>query len=129
MCFKRCDLDDIKSEDGTENIESDFEDEGEAFVDSEEESDIYDDCLFLLTRLNHVLKKCGEEEMEESDWCEMKAENQCRVFLYVSNLKKDIWEEKEENVRQEKSETDNIEKEFDRMVNRIITENYLETEW
>ena len=128
-----CDLlNDISSEDIMDIIESDPEDEGEEFEDSDEEFDVHDclECIqrtnqFLLKRLNHVLKKCEEEEMEEEDWSEMKPENQMRVFLYVSKLKEDIEDKKEKCDRQEKSGTDELEEEFNNLVDHIITEQYL----
>ena len=128
-----CDLlNDISSEDIMDIIESDPEDEGEEFEDSDEEFDVHDclECIqrtnqFLLKRLNHVLKKCEEEEMEEEDWSEMKPENQMRVFLYVSKLKEEIEDKEEESDGQEKTGTDELEEEFNNLVDHIITEQYL----
>ena len=128
-----CDLlNDISSEDIMDIIESDPEDEGEEFEDSDEEFDVHDclECIqrtnqFLLKRLNHVLKKCEEEEMEEEDWSEMKPENQIRVFLYVSKLKEEIEDKEEESDGQEKTGTDELEEEFNNLVDHIITEQYL----
>ena len=133
MCFPRSDLlNDINSEDIIDIIENDPEDEGDEIEDSDEESDVHDclECIqrtnqFLLKRLNHVLKKCEEEEMDEGDWSEMKPENQMRVFLYVSKLKEDIEDKKEKCDRQEKSGTDELEEEFNNLVDHIITEQYL----
>ena len=133
MCFPRCDLlNDISSEDIMEFIESDPEDEGEEFEDSDEEFDVQDclECIqrtnqFLLKRLNHVLKKCEEEEMEEGDWSEMKPENQMRVFLYVSKLKEEIEDREGESDGQGKSGADELEEEFNNLVDHIITEQYL----
>ena len=125
-------MNDISSEDIMEFIESDPEDEGEEFEDSDEEFDVHDclECIqrtnqFLLKRLNRVLKKCEEEEMEEGDWSEMKPENQMRVFLYVSKLKEEIEDREGESDGQGKSGTDELEEEFNNLVDHIITEQYL----
>ena len=126
MCFPRGDLlNDITLEDFIENgFESDHEEEEEE-DESDEEFDCHEcpECIqrtnqFLLKRLNHVLKKCKEEEMEEGDWSEIKPENQIRVFLYVSKLK-------EESDGQEKSVTDELEEEFNDIVDHIMTTQHL----
>ena len=126
MCFPRGDLlNDITLEDFIENgFESDHEEEEEE-DESDEEFDCHEcpECIqrtnqFLLKRLNHVLKKCKEEEMEEGDWSEIKPENQMRVFLYVSKLK-------EESDGHEKSVTDELEEEFNDIVDHIMTTQHL----
>ena len=131
MCFPRRDLlNGISSEDVMEIIENHPEDE--EYEDSDEEVDVHDclECIqrtnhFLLERLNHVLQKCEEEEMEEGVWSEMKPENQMRVFLYVSKLKEEMEDKEEESDRQEKPGTDKLEEEFNNLVDHIITEQYL----
>ena len=126
MCFPRGDLlNDITLEDFIENgFESDHGEEEEE-DESDEEFDCHEcpECIqrtnqFLLKRLNHVLKKCKEEEIEEGDWSEVEPENQIRVFLYVSKLK-------EESDGQEKSVTDELEEEFNDIVDHIMTTQHL----
>ena len=131
MCFPRSDLlNDITSEDVIENdFETDPEEEEEEFEESDEEFDCHEcpECIqrtnqFLLKRLNHVLKKCKEEEMEEGDWSEIKPENQMRVFLYVSKLK-------EGSDGQEESVPDELEEEFNDIVDHIMTTQHLVIHW
>ena len=129
MCFTRSDLkSDISPEEIKEIIENGLEsgpeDEEEYGEDNNEEQFSHEcpDCIkrrneYLLERLNHVLKKCEEEEMDEAEWSEMRPVNQMRVFLYVSKLKEATIEKDGEG--KEKPGPDELEEDFNRLVASI----------
>ena len=127
MCFTRSDLkSDISPEEIKEIIENGFEsdpeDEEEYSEDTNEEQFSHEcpDCMkrrneYLLERLNHVLKKCEEEEMDEAEWSEMRPVNQMRVFLYVNKLKEATIDKDNEGMEK----PDELEEDFNRLVASI----------
>ena len=131
MCFLRSDLkSDISPEEIKEiienGVESDPEEEEDYSEDNNGEQFSHDcpDCIkrkneYLLERLNHVLKKCGEEEMDEAEWSELRPVNQMRVFLYVNKLKEATMEKDGEG--KERPVPDELEEEFKGLVASIST--------
>ena len=132
-------LNSITPEDIMAIIQSDPANEGEEFEEYDNEvedsanevedsNEDFEEKQFLLERLNHVLKKCEEEEIKEGDWHDMEPDNQMRVLLYVGKLKKEIEGKKEESDDLKMSGTDEmdlIEEEFNIIVDLIITKQLL----
>ena len=88
----------------------------------EEEHYVCEECAecaktnqFLLTCLNHMFTKLGEEEMEEAEWEAMAVTGKMQVFLYVHRLRAEVEEE-----QGKVAEEDELEMEFNSLVEQLL---------
>ena len=98
---------------GVEEEEEELEEEGHYVCD--ECAECAKTNQFLLSCLNHMLAKLGEEEMGEGEWEAMAVTAKMQVFLYVHRLRAEV-EQEEGKVAEE----DEMEGEFNSLVEQLL---------
>lgn len=103
--------------------DDDFDEEEEYEDDEVSGHYVCEDCEgchatneYLLECLNHVLQKCGEEEMEKQEWIDMAVTAKMQVFLYVHKIRVEMLEKEPEREKQE----EDLEEDFNDLVKQLI---------